>query len=146
MSSQKVIKLGKKLDHKIAQRIESSQDIASAVADAFFDGGNKGTGEMDFQRHILKSTSRFSRALPDAVKKCVIGATVDAKNKIARFMVSTTPSISQAVLNNLLLALNADYQEFYGASPNQRLSEKLSANLVHPNTLQGSNPSIITIT
>lgn len=146
MSAQRAIKLGKKLAHKVAQQMESQQDVASAVADAFFDGTTKGKSEADFQRYLLTGTSKFSQALPSTVKKCVIGAMVDAKSKIARFMISATPSISQAVLNNLVLALNTDYQAFYGAFPNQRLADKLSSNLVRPATLQGSNPSIIIIT
>jgi hypothetical protein len=148
-SLQKMAELADRLEQKISRAqagVGGAADTASAVVDAFFDAPGGGKSEKDFQAFIIKPDSKFTAALPESVKTCTIGATVDAKAKMGKFIVACSPDVPPAVKDKVALALNTDYVRFYGKTPSERISAKSAAGLIKPPDLQASNPSIITIT
>jgi hypothetical protein len=145
-SLNKMVELADRFEMKLSQaQAITGEDPKAVVADAFFDPTSSGKSERGFQAYILNPNSNFLKALSQDIKRCVIGAFIDARNKTAKFIVSTSPVATPTVLTNITNALNADYTKFYGKSPSERLLQKISAKAVKPD-LQVSAPEIIVVT
>lgn len=144
----KMAELADRLEQKVsrAQQVGGEADATVAVVDTFFDPTSSGgKSEKDFQQFILKPDSKFTATLPESVKTCTIGAMVNAKAKMGKFLVATSPDVPPAVKDKITLALNMDYVKFYGKTPSERIAAKAAAGLIRPADLQASNPNIITI-
>ncbi len=141
----KMIKLADLFEYKLSKAQAIIEENPKAVtSDAFFNPrGPK--DEQEFQKFILDPGNNFLKALPETVKKCAIGASVNAKNKSAQFIVTCTPPASSAVTQALVNALVADYTKYYGKSPTERLTFRMIDGTVNPG-LETSAPEIITIT
>ena len=103
-SVDRIVKIAERFAKKIAQEI--AEDPKAVVVDAFL-GPRE---EANFQQFILNPNSHFSQILPESVKKVDIGAVVDAKNKLAMFVVTTTPPVPTQLHTALINALKEDYK------------------------------------
>lgn len=147
-SLKKLAYIADKFEAKIsrAQAI-TGEDPKAVTADAFFNPrGDK--DESKFQAFILAQGSSFLSALPEQVKVCKIGASVDVPGKTAGFLVATEPPVpTKAIID----ALNADYVKFYGQAPAPRILTKSktvgdNGKPLVPPTLKISHPEIIRVT
>lgn len=144
-SLKKMAELADRFEMKLSRAKITGEDPKAVTADAFFDPPGGGRSEQDFQAAIVTAGSNFLAALPETVKKCSIGASVDAPAKSSRFLVACAPPVSQDILNKLIGALNADYAKLYGKAPIARLAEKIANGKVAPD-LKVSHPEILTVT
>src|ERR1700722_15815850 len=112
-----LMKIADKFSKKLSLGQTISDDPRAITSDAFFGPGQ----ETIFQRFILKPTSNFSKVLPETIKLVNIGAAINAKNRTANFLVSTTPPAGQ-LSNTLINALKNDYKAFYGQFPEERFA------------------------
>jgi hypothetical protein len=134
-------KLAERFARKIAlAQMMAGEDPKATTVDAFF-GPHE---ETAFQQFILKPSSNFSKALPESIKTVDIGASVNAKNKSANFLISTNP-VAPQLKATLIHALNEDYKNKYGKYPVERFVERLTRNEIRPNNINQSANTIIHI-
>jgi hypothetical protein len=132
----KVSELADKFELKLktAQTIEG-EDPKSVVSDAFF-GPH---GEQEFNAAILNPGSNFLKVLPESVKTCHIGATVDSSAGMADFLVTCEPVANAGTVSALKAALMKDYLAVFKKTPQAKVKEaKAGVKASHPRIIQVS--------
>lgn len=126
------------------------EDVKAPVSDAFFGVPADHEGNVHFKEFIGKEGSALLTAMKEiwsAINKSFdvnIGATVNATNKTASFIVATVPDLPGPYKDKIKKALNVDFLTFYKKSPEEKFKARLAAGKIQPPDINLSHPTIIT--
>lgn len=136
-SLKKMSELADRFERKMSLAQTQTEDPKAVITDAFFGDPKSGKNNESFKQFLGTAESAFQQAIQNIKGSISIGASVDAPQKMANFLVAPSSP-------GLLAALQKDYIRFYGKAPQDMFRARLAEGSIRPPNFKGAALGIIT--